>query len=207
MHGVIIDFVDGRRRKRSAVYLPDVIPEQGWTKSETIESLIKKVFENKSDTQLSLHRGARSAGHLDPSNCFFTRASLACLPHPPSRATRLFLLTLHLPLLHSLACLPHPPSRATRLFLLTLHLPLLQSGCNERVTDRLLRGIKLSRFQSSKYAATRSIDDWLNRDPPPRRLHKPNPSELTQASPRSPDQPKKKDTGPTFRTPEHLSRL
>ena len=27
---------------RSAVYLPDVIPEQGWSKAETIDSLVRK---------------------------------------------------------------------------------------------------------------------------------------------------------------------
>ena len=27
---------------RSAVYLPDVIPEQGWTKAETVDSLVRK---------------------------------------------------------------------------------------------------------------------------------------------------------------------
>ena len=27
---------------RSAVYLPDVIPEQGWSKAETVDSLVRK---------------------------------------------------------------------------------------------------------------------------------------------------------------------
>lgn len=41
-HGVTIEFKDPSGTSRSAVYLPDVIPEQGWTHDETIESLIRK---------------------------------------------------------------------------------------------------------------------------------------------------------------------
>ena len=42
MHGVMIEFVDDRGQSRTAVYLPEVMPEQGWTKAETIDSLIRK---------------------------------------------------------------------------------------------------------------------------------------------------------------------
>ena len=44
VHGVTISFVDHAAggAQRSAVYLPDVIPEQGWTKVEAIDSLIRK---------------------------------------------------------------------------------------------------------------------------------------------------------------------
>lgn len=41
-HGVWIDFVDPSNRARNATYLPDVPPEQGWDKQETIDSLIRK---------------------------------------------------------------------------------------------------------------------------------------------------------------------
>ena len=42
VHGVTVSFVDGSGASRSAVYLPDVMPEQGWTHQETIDSLIRK---------------------------------------------------------------------------------------------------------------------------------------------------------------------
>jgi len=42
VHGVWIDFVDMQNKARNAVYLPDVIPEQGWSKQETIKSLVRK---------------------------------------------------------------------------------------------------------------------------------------------------------------------
>lgn len=42
-HGVWIDFVDpSDGGARNATYLPDVPPEQGWTKRETIDSLVRK---------------------------------------------------------------------------------------------------------------------------------------------------------------------
>ena len=41
-HGVLIDYVDPAGQARTAVYLPDVIPEQGWSKAETIDSLVRK---------------------------------------------------------------------------------------------------------------------------------------------------------------------
>jgi len=50
-HGVWIDFVDLQNKARNAVYLPDVIPEQGWTKKETIKSLVRKSGCNAQVTQ------------------------------------------------------------------------------------------------------------------------------------------------------------
>ncbi|KAG8467713.1 hypothetical protein KFE25_006765 [Diacronema lutheri] len=41
-HGVWIDFVDPQGSARNATYLPDVPPEQGWSKHETIDSLVRK---------------------------------------------------------------------------------------------------------------------------------------------------------------------
>ncbi|KAI0104710.1 AMMECR1 domain-containing protein [Nemania sp. FL0031] len=40
-HGIRISFVD-RGRRYGATYLPDVAPEQGWTKEETLVSLMRK---------------------------------------------------------------------------------------------------------------------------------------------------------------------
>lgn len=40
-HGVRISFIH-RGRRYGATYLPDVATEQGWTKEETIESLMRK---------------------------------------------------------------------------------------------------------------------------------------------------------------------
>lgn len=40
-HGIRISFVH-RGRRFGATYLPDVAVEQGWTKEETIESLMRK---------------------------------------------------------------------------------------------------------------------------------------------------------------------
>jgi len=42
VHGIMIDFVDPRGVARSAVYLPEVIPEQGWTKAQAVDSLVRK---------------------------------------------------------------------------------------------------------------------------------------------------------------------
>jgi uncharacterized protein (TIGR00296 family) len=45
VHGLTISFVDhanGGDLRRSAVYLPDVIPEQRWSQVEAIDSLIRK---------------------------------------------------------------------------------------------------------------------------------------------------------------------
>jgi len=41
-HGIIIEFNDPKGIKRRATYLPEVAPEQGWDKPETIDSLIAK---------------------------------------------------------------------------------------------------------------------------------------------------------------------
>ncbi|KAG0165280.1 AMME chromosomal region protein 1-like [Apophysomyces sp. BC1034] len=40
-HGIWIEFINQGRR-RTATYLPDVIPEQGWDKIEAIDSLLRK---------------------------------------------------------------------------------------------------------------------------------------------------------------------
>lgn len=40
VHGIRIEFYNGGRR--SATYLPEVAPEQGWNKLETIDSLLRK---------------------------------------------------------------------------------------------------------------------------------------------------------------------
>jgi uncharacterized protein (TIGR00296 family) len=42
VHGVMIDFCDPDGVARSAVYLPEIAAEQGWTKQQAVDSLIRK---------------------------------------------------------------------------------------------------------------------------------------------------------------------
>ncbi|CAG8732866.1 21960_t:CDS:2, partial [Racocetra persica] len=42
VHGIWIEFVDDYNRRRTATYLPEVAEEQGWTKVEAIDSLLRK---------------------------------------------------------------------------------------------------------------------------------------------------------------------
>ena len=41
VHGIRIKYLDGRV-KRGATYLPEVMQEQGWTKKEALDSLMRK---------------------------------------------------------------------------------------------------------------------------------------------------------------------
>uniref|UniRef100_A0A0C9S2N1 TSA: Wollemia nobilis Ref_Wollemi_Transcript_18842_1296 transcribed RNA sequence n=1 Tax=Wollemia nobilis TaxID=56998 RepID=A0A0C9S2N1_9CONI len=41
-HGMILDFTDPDNKSRSATYLPEVAAQEGWTKIETIDSLMRK---------------------------------------------------------------------------------------------------------------------------------------------------------------------
>eukprot|EP01147_Barroeca_monosierra_P006144 gene6144-9193_t len=41
-HGIWIEFANEAGRKRTATFLPEVMPEQGWTKSETLHALLRK---------------------------------------------------------------------------------------------------------------------------------------------------------------------
>ncbi|KAI9495637.1 ammecr1 protein [Zychaea mexicana] len=42
VHGIWIEFTNDQGHKRTATYLPEVMPEQGWNKQETIDSLLRK---------------------------------------------------------------------------------------------------------------------------------------------------------------------
>ncbi|KAI9031164.1 ammecr1 protein [Hyaloraphidium curvatum] len=42
LHGIWIEFTDDMWRKRTATYLPEVVEEQGWSKLEAIDSLLRK---------------------------------------------------------------------------------------------------------------------------------------------------------------------
>jgi uncharacterized protein (TIGR00296 family) len=42
VHGIRIEFQNEKGQKRSATYLPEVAPEQGWDHVETIDSLLRK---------------------------------------------------------------------------------------------------------------------------------------------------------------------
>jgi len=50
VHGIKIEFLYGRSTK-TATFLPDVAKEQGWTKEETVESLLKKAGVRSQMTQ------------------------------------------------------------------------------------------------------------------------------------------------------------
>ncbi|KAI9104744.1 AMMECR1 domain-containing protein [Phlyctochytrium arcticum] len=41
-HGIWIEFEDASGRKRTATYLPEVASEQGWSKEEAVDSLLRK---------------------------------------------------------------------------------------------------------------------------------------------------------------------
>jgi len=41
-HGIWIEFTNEQGRRKTATYLPEVMPEQGWTKVEAIDSLLRK---------------------------------------------------------------------------------------------------------------------------------------------------------------------
>jgi len=42
VHGIRIEFLNERGSKRTATYLPEVAPEQGWNQTQTIDSLLRK---------------------------------------------------------------------------------------------------------------------------------------------------------------------
>ncbi|KAD5961878.1 hypothetical protein E3N88_13351 [Mikania micrantha] len=51
-HGIIIEFTDpDNNTKRSATYLPEIAAQEGWTKIEAIDSLMKKAGYNGSITE------------------------------------------------------------------------------------------------------------------------------------------------------------
>jgi AMMECR1 domain-containing protein len=41
-HGIRIEFLDDKGRRRTATYLPEVMVEQGWTKVAAVDSLLRK---------------------------------------------------------------------------------------------------------------------------------------------------------------------
>ncbi|XAR53519.1 hypothetical protein NMG60_11022108 [Bertholletia excelsa] len=58
-HGIIIEFTDPEfNSKRSATYLPEVAAHEGWTKMETIDSLMRKAGYNGTITE-SLRKRVR----------------------------------------------------------------------------------------------------------------------------------------------------
>jgi hypothetical protein len=60
-HGLRISFIH-RGRRYGATYLPDVAVEQGWTKEETVESLMRKSgWDGGSSTARRLLRAGTSA--------------------------------------------------------------------------------------------------------------------------------------------------
>ncbi|KAL1975593.1 hypothetical protein VTN31DRAFT_3985 [Thermomyces dupontii] len=65
-HGLRISFIY-RNRRYGATYLPDVAVEQGWTKEETVESLMRKAGWDRSGSHSSsrklLRGGSSRSGH------------------------------------------------------------------------------------------------------------------------------------------------
>lgn len=41
-HGMILEFTDPDNYRRSATYLPEIAAQEGWTKIETVDSLVRK---------------------------------------------------------------------------------------------------------------------------------------------------------------------
>jgi uncharacterized protein (TIGR00296 family) len=41
-HGMILEFTDPESVRRSATYLPEIAAQEGWTKIETVDSLVRK---------------------------------------------------------------------------------------------------------------------------------------------------------------------
>lgn len=41
-HGMILEFTDANNSRHSATYLPEVAAQEGWTKVETVDSLVRK---------------------------------------------------------------------------------------------------------------------------------------------------------------------
>jgi len=67
-HGIIIEFTDPKNVKRRATYLPEVAPEQGWDKLETIDSLINKAgwegritYSLRNSIQLQRYQSAKAS--------------------------------------------------------------------------------------------------------------------------------------------------
>jgi uncharacterized protein (TIGR00296 family) len=57
-HGMILEFTDPDNCRRSATYLPEVAAQEGWTKHETVDSLIRKSGYNGPITE-SIRRKLR----------------------------------------------------------------------------------------------------------------------------------------------------
>ncbi|GAD96840.1 AMMECR1 family protein [Paecilomyces variotii No. 5] len=66
VHGLRISFIH-RGRRYGATYLPDVAVEQGWTKEETVESLMRKAgYDGGSGLSRRLLRGSSASGAGKP---------------------------------------------------------------------------------------------------------------------------------------------
>lgn len=67
-HGIKIEFLNDRGSTRSATFLPEVASEQGWTKEETVEALLRKgglkcdiTQQVKNDIKLTRYRSEKVA--------------------------------------------------------------------------------------------------------------------------------------------------
>lgn len=65
VHGLRISFIH-RSRRYGATYLPDVAVEQGWTKEETVESLMRKAGWDSSVARRLLKGSSSSSNGNHP---------------------------------------------------------------------------------------------------------------------------------------------
>ena len=128
---------------RSAVYLPDVIPEQGWTKAETVDSLVRKSGYTGQAAALGSRALVLQLGSHTPA-----RGGRASPPPDPAHTVRR-------------PCTPPRSERGPwhRSGLGTAQL-LTPPRCPAQISESLRAGIKLTRFQST--TCTVSYDTWFS---------------------------------------------
>ncbi|CAB4003614.1 Hypothetical predicted protein, partial [Paramuricea clavata] len=72
IHGIRIEFYNEKGNKRTATYLPEVAREQGWTKVQAIDSLLRKggfkgtiTPEIRNSTKLVRYRSEKVSVHYN----------------------------------------------------------------------------------------------------------------------------------------------
>ncbi|XP_028401804.1 AMMECR1-like protein [Dendronephthya gigantea] len=72
IHGIRIEFYNEKGNKRTATYLPEVAKEQGWTKVQAIDSLLRKggykgtiTPETRNSTKLVRYRSEKVSVHYN----------------------------------------------------------------------------------------------------------------------------------------------
>ncbi|XP_076349773.1 uncharacterized protein CG5902-like isoform X6 [Tachypleus tridentatus] len=88
IHGIRIEFTSDKGSKRTATYLPEVAPEQGWDRIQTVDSLLRKggykgIITNEVRRSVRLTRYQREI----PSGLSWGRWLPSTKPPRPSRDT------------------------------------------------------------------------------------------------------------------------